>query len=143
MSPRAAVYSACSVDPTHPFVQLHTDHRRTTRSEPPFYVPVTASSDARGRLSRAGANTPCHTSGTRHSFVVRFPDPEWLSQRAAADRGPASVNQPSCLTLPKPEKMTICPKRAVQVWGFDQDEIPTTCCGPFSGRKISVESLHT
>ena len=67
MSPHGAVYSAVSVDPTHPLIQPHTDHRRTTRSKPPFFVPVTASSDARGRPFRTGSNTPCHTSGTRHS----------------------------------------------------------------------------
>lgn len=110
--PCAAVDSAISVDPKHPFTQPHTDHRRTTRSEPPFFVPVTASSDARGRPFRTGSNTPCHTSGTRHSYMIRNPDPEWLSQRAAADREPDSALRRCRSTLRILKKMTICPQRA-------------------------------
>jgi len=107
MSPYAAVDSAVSVDPTHPLIQPHTDHRRTTRSEPPFFVPVTASSDARGRLFRTGSNTPCHTSGTRHSYMIRNPASEWLS-----DGGPDAALRRCRLTLRILKKMTICPQGA-------------------------------
>lgn len=112
MSPYAAVDSAVSVDPIHPFTQPHTGHRRTTRSEPPFFVPVTASSDARGRPFRTGSNTPCHTSGTRHSYMIRHPDPEWLTQQAATDREPDSALRLCRSTLRILKKMTICPQRA-------------------------------
>ena len=115
MSPRGAVYSAVSVDPTLPFIQPHTDHRRTTRSEPPFYVPVTASSDARGRLFRTGSNAPCHTSGTRHSSMFRCPDQEWLSQHAAADREPDSAGLTVSFNDTVTEENDDLPRRALQI----------------------------
>ena len=113
MSPHGAVYSAVSVDPTLPFTQPHTDHRRTTRSEPPFYVPVTASSDARGRPFRTGSNTPCHTSGTRHSSISSGPCPGVDAQHAATDKEPDATRffkRVSSIGVTEREKMTICPR---------------------------------
>ena len=72
MSPYAAVDSAVSVDPTHPFTQPHTDHRRTARSEPPFYVPFKAPSDARGRPFRTGSSRKL--AKCVQNFLLKNPD---------------------------------------------------------------------